>query len=316
MSVIVGVTNKRNLVVPPIAIGGGIGPSGSVSHQVIVPGSIGTIRGNEPGGMTPVCDMNYSSQIVPNGLPGVTSVNGAAYGLTVGKYWRFAATVAEGGHAIGIINDASCPSGNPYLFRLNYYNGMPSSGSPGIQNFTSIAQTPYDTFYTSVIWRIPGPDFQFQQFGSKLFGYQRRQNDTGGFSDCEDGNGAMLVKSNFRNTYGIFNNVATKLYLPGVYDVANPNGVLSGSLVTCGVWHQMETLLVTNTVDVANGQLYIWMDGVLTHSVTNAINMKQGSDTGKFYNFHYDPVWGGGGSISKNRDDLFDIDCVFVSGKN
>jgi hypothetical protein len=88
------------------------------------------------------------------------------------------------------------------------------------------------------------------------------------------------------------------------------------SLVTRGVWHKWEIMLVANTPGQLDGQAYWWMDGIKVGQYTN-IGYSGLTETGtsnQWKQVVWNPTWGGGG-ITPPQDQFMSMDAIYVSAK-
>lgn len=87
----------------------------------------------------------------------------------------------------------------------------------------------------------------------------------------------------------------------------------NGGGVSLGKWHQVEVYLVSNSdASLSDGQMYLWVDGVLVESATDVKFWSDPSSQGKFNTFKFEPTWGGlGGTVSE--DMYIQHDAVYIA---
>jgi hypothetical protein len=83
-------------------------------------------------------------------------------------------------------------------------------------------------------------------------------------------------------------------------------------VMTAGVWHHWEALLELNTVGQSNGIFKWWIDGELVMNYSNMTYI-YGTYTNGFYDFNFNPTWGGTGGTKTKTDDIL-IDHIYISG--
>jgi hypothetical protein len=90
------------------------------------------------------------------------------------------------------------------------------------------------------------------------------------------------------------------------------SNVGSGTMAL-GRWHLLEAVVTASTGGQANGTVDWWVDGVQRGHYTDVVWQVSGDAI--FNGLDLDPIWGGIGD-TKSHDDTFDIDHLYVAGKN
>ena len=71
-----------------------------------------------------------------------------------------------------------------------------------------------------------------------------------------------------------------------------PQNVDLEPVLTFGVWHRYEYLMVLNDIGKANGRLRMWMDGKLIMDYGD-IEYRTAAYPSGFFGRRWDPIWGG-----------------------
>jgi len=82
--------------------------------------------------------------------------------------------------------------------------------------------------------------------------------------------------------------------------------------MTAGTWHHWEVLFDLSDLGQQNGVFKFWMDGILIMNYSTVWYIGP-SDTQKFWNYKWNPTWGGTAG-TRTRDDYIMVDHVYLSG--
>lgn len=300
----------------------------------VVPAS--TLHPFEPPGLTPVFEMQFSSQLAPNQTQILGSPS-SQYGLLRGSFQRTAKTLAEGGLWNNqLVHDPTSPSPSGYFFRVNYGAGLgdtaaqPGGGQPGLLNlwdqngWNTGAEHGQTTWYEETWIRIGDPvtkDFEMHPVSLKNFGYiyggdSKALRRTGLLIGGSVNNtGLQKLVGGFGHSFGV-NTLVEEWGLTGQSprDIVDydQNMNLSKAL-TCGDWHHVVRLITANTVNVANGSIRTYIDSVLTHSYDNLLWRTTAFPHAWSSPRHWNITWGGGGGFHKTRDDNIDFAYFYAS---
>jgi hypothetical protein len=159
--------------------------------------------------------------------------------------------------------------------------------------------------YIAVAIRIIGPDYENQAVGTKMgfVGYGQDPSGAANQGFCMLlGNGVQGTATAFKLGFWQQNNVSREL----------DQNVDTSKVMTVGPWHRWEILLEQNTLGAKNGAVRWWVDGKLIMSYNDVVFVTPGNTFG-FYNYRWNPTWGGQGGV-KTRDDLMRLDQLYISG--
>jgi len=260
----------------------------------VVPGAGGggPTYPNEPGGYTPVMEHDFTNDLSTSGW--------TASGLH--GVWRDEA----GG---GYVNDATAPQSPQRCLRTTFPNGLNAGVAPcRISGWdTGEFGTEQEKIYYSTRIKIEGSTYQNQLVGTNMGSW--------GFNDSSGaaiqgffiipGNGSSMSNDpDFNFQFWQQGNVSP--------DTGWVQNVDTSRIITVGVWHQIETVFIVNTIGSANGILKIWVDGVQTHNY-NTVTYRDAGHPKGFFGYSWNPTWGGIGG-QKDRDDFMRQDHIYISG--
>jgi hypothetical protein len=258
---------------------------------------------NEPTGLTPIFEKNFSS------LPG--TVGGDLYGVSSGLY-------RGGDTTITLVQDASAPFSPSGTLRTRWPKGLPSGSSPGawwFWNAFNANATAYREIYLSFRAKIPTADFENQAVYTKLIYFAH-----GGDGTYTKNDDVIALRGN--GTNGLMTSMEIVFSQSQADDrtgegsgMPRYQNVNTTKEFTAGAWHQVEVYANVGTVDQYNGVAKVWIDGVLVTQYTNLkfLDSRYNYVRG-FYEGQWTPVWGGMGG-TKTRDDYMLLDHLYVSGR-
>ncbi len=92
-----------------------------------------------------------------------------------------------------------------------------------------------------------------------------------------------------------------------------PNRNTAEAQLGTGLWHQVEVLLEVNSAPgLPDGQLHIWLDGVLIHQWTDMVYLTL-NNTNLFQWYDWNPTWGGSSGVRTQADNIW-MDHLYISG--
>lgn len=221
-----------------------------------------------------------------------------------------------GNPRLKVIEDPTAPVSPPRVMRIKFPQGWRAGSGPVTWGGWDAAgkgrRGQKEQVYFSMWIKIEGTEFENQAVGTKMgfFGaatpISYAPHNTWFFLK---GPGRQITANAFPVE------VHQSLEGPGapgdrVRNIAQ--NVTRGRVMTVGVWHHWEALLSLNTPGQPNGIFKWWIDGDL---VMNYANMTYiyGSFTNGFYDFNFNPTWGGMGGV-KTKEDAILIDHIYMSG--
>ncbi len=248
---------------------------------------------NEPLGYVAFAEHNFSS------LPTTSSTLGALLGKWGSR---------PGGNLTIVTPDLTAPESPPNTLQSKFPNGFPSGSAPvSMSGWDAAGQSAgqKSKIYLSYWIKIAGPDYENQAVLTKMgfVGYGQPINlaSNQGFFVLL-GTGTQAIQSAFNLQFRQQNLLARNL----------AQNVDSRALMTCGVWHQWESVLELNTLGQSDGKFRMWIDGIKILDYSDVVYITAGN-TLKFNNFVWNPTWGGRGG-TRTRDDYILMDHVYISG--
>ncbi len=262
--------------------------------------SSGSLHPNEPAGFSRIAEVDFTTQTT---LPSNTTYQ--LYGAA--GYWY-----SNRGHAAP--NPSSVGG-----WRVQFPAGTTEGSTPNTLHVKASAAASPPTFSEVYIhikgYRVgatvaEGGDGQFEQngHGEKLVFIRMGNLSTGAVIMKNRGPGApsrVVSQYGFRGGWDGGGTPPTVDY----------NGSLN--LMQTGVECELEYYLKVNTPDVADGILKQWLNGAIINSlnITNGLWLVTGKSM-NVYELWFDPTYGGGGGgVTKTRNDYIYIKSIYWSGK-
>jgi hypothetical protein len=285
------------------------GPSVSATAPVTVTGGTTWSSGshpNEPAGFT---------RVMENSLAASTLVGSTMAGSWGGPWYGT-------GNFVPLVSDPTNPLGHSYVSKVVWPSGLAAGQSPtefGGWNQSSSSSFAgngrYRKLYVSIWVKIPTPDYQNQNTGTKLW-YTAHGNMTQQNADF------LLMEGTYNGT-SIQSAMRLKMYISPADEAVTPGSlgyvqnVNQAALVTCGTWHQIEVYMDQGTIDHADGTLRIWVDRAKVTDYTGSVKFLDSAYnfTQGFYYYQFTPVWGGTGG-TRTRTDAMLINSIYISGTN
>lgn len=277
-----GLLSALSAGVTQVVARGREGLPGSVSATVTAPPT--SVYPNEPPGF--IRFLEHSLNVLPSGTNG-----------SFGSWYN------NGGPRFSIVNEASAPQSASSVANVIYPAGW-DGGFPPAQ-FGHESETQRGAMYFSMRMRILGSDYENHPVFTKIgfFGYGRVP--SGAYNE-----GFWVLKSptSSRIQSSLLLEFRQQNHVTRNFD----QNVVSTPLFTVGPWHQIELLAELNTINVANGKVKIWLDGVLILSYSDVVFRNTANPAG-FRSWKFDPTYGGIAN-PKSRQDIWQVDHVYVSG--
>jgi len=236
----------------------------------------------------------------------------ASLNLAVGSWYAY----PQGNPNLMLATDASAPTSPATVIRTRFPRGEQAGTGPvdwgGWDILGSGPAGQKRKVYLALWIKIVGASYENQASGTKVgflaVGRDQSQGQNEGFFFLHNNQGQQGISSSFSMEFR-----QQGIPQPGgqVTRNLNPN-ITSRALMTCGVWHRWEAVLELNTMGRADGVFRMWVDGVQTHNYTDVVYVTPSTPNG-FNLFKWNPTWGGSGG-TRTRDDLMDIDQVYLSG--
>jgi hypothetical protein len=162
--------------------------------------------------------------------------------------------------------------------------------------------------YLSLWMRIPTPDYENQEVGTKwgFLAYGRDPARSG--SALNDGyfllvgGGRQAIRSAFR----------MRFHQQGFVERVLDQNVMRRPVFTCGQWHHLEVVAEVNSPGARNGIFRMWVDGQQIMNYSDVVYTTP-ERRFKFTGWKWNPTWGGREGV-KTREDLVDFDHVYISG--
>ncbi len=202
-------------------------------------------------------------------------------------------------NTLSIFSDPSAPKSAPNVLRATYPTGYSSGGSaPGHAGRTIGS---YRVLYISY-WGKLSDNFFGHDSGVNKQVYAWTGGNPSFYMNARGvGTATLVPEVTFQGTT---TDGGQGLYLPNLVPSAH---------FTRGAWFHIEILLTGNTSGAANGTFDWWLDGV---HVGSHSNYQFTSGTTGWNVFEVRPVWGGVGGPDVPATMTFDMDHVYLSGKN
>ena len=308
------------------------GVSGLVAVSVAGVTLVGAVTVfNEPAGLTRFCETDFTAKPAASGM-----IDGAG----------------SASADLSIEDDGSAPSSPTKVLKQVHQIGKTPGSSGKIFAMWDLASyranTEYSEFYDRTYINVYGNGASYEvpghgDPGIKMLGYwgvafNNRIMDfapahifpfLGSMADTLTDNGYPVVpdtSTDFRV------NVYTQAIGTGSQRTMAQNRN-TDTRFQVGVWTVIETYMKLNTFNVADGEIRIWLNGILVFEHTDVLMISDytvtaattvggteecsGPNAGKsgFFHRYWDPVWGGGASgPAKSRDDYFLVDHTYMSG--
>ena len=286
------VSHKRNSPKKELGVVGNIIPSGTLVNQAIIPS--GSFP-NEPATYGIIAHHQFPAA--------PTSANAIAGG------WG---NIADA--KITYIADATAPTGDGRIMREALDIGELAGETIGnIWGFDSRGWATGQASEVYISYRVKLEDatFENQATGTKLWFFGVGQDNSSALNQM------ILFLDNdvgFRTSKSSWPlQLRTQGPAAGARNI-DPN--LSSGLLTCAIWHQVEVVMIINTISPSvlnNGILKIWIDGVQSHEYTNVRYRTDVYPYG-FFQINNRLVWGGNDGSTKQKNDAVLVDEVYISG--
>ena len=297
--------------------------TGAATITATVEGVSGTTAGtvssgtalypNEPAGYTRFLEIDFTTALTH----GIKNSPGAAID---GVVWIF----TQPGGSTNFFNPVTVANGGqqspPNVFQYIYRGPQLHQGtSPGIMHMwddpaNETSGTEYREVYESFWFNIVGAGdgtYENQTVGTKIFGY---------WGSGENNKGVQPTSHYFFvNGDGLGGNITT------IMTALNFNmrqqswneRILSHNVNTSfriipGVWYHYECVQILSSLNGLDGTWRLWLNGTLVMDHTD-VNFRDNANPSGFWGRHWRPVLGGGDAL-KTRDDLVQIDHVYISG--
>ena len=190
--------------------------------------------------------------------------------------------------------------------------GLPPGSGPGNINGWDSRDGEYDEFYVHFEdYEINAPDFEMQDVapGAKLLGYFGVGGDVSWQAEI------YFILTEPEGDQGAY----WDSFVPVLYRQGTPTLTPKwprnnwGTFLYPGTKHDIEMVFKINDVGSANGVFKMWIDGTKIHDHAD-IEWRDAAGPKAFHMWHFAPIWGGGGNISKTRSDFIYIGHVYMSG--
>lgn len=269
-----------------------VSPDGSAGHP------------NEPAGLSPIAWVTFSDSV--NAQVGACRELGAEWKRENMEY----------------ISDTSAPTGDGKVFRGKFPAGMRDGGSPWRFDCwdATVAEggsaNDYSEVYISYWMKIEGSDFENQVQGVKTLywahGSTIRNNHSFGRLDGTFVDQAVMKE--MQRTAYIYQMEDDGSDAGGGahHEVAN----VADRSVQPGKWQRFELWMKINDIGPTrdNGEFKMWIDGTLTHHLTN-LRWRSDQNPKGFYHLQFTPVYGGNSGNVRSRDDYWLLDDLYVSAR-
>jgi hypothetical protein len=279
-----------------ILAGCSVEPSGPHSSEAesspqASPSSLSPLYPNEPVGFIPFAENAFTGP-----LPLTRSVSGLR-----GRWY----TRSTSNPSI-VTASPMGPQSPSTVMRTTFPKGLRGGRAPVMVTGWDATGAKKSKLYFSAWVRIEGADYENHPVGTKLgfFGFAKSGSAVGnqGFFLLV-GDGKQSIRRDFVLRFNQQYPVARNL---------NPN-VNGGRLIKVGKWQHWEALFEINTPGTPNGKFQMWIDGVKTHDYRDVKYTIPGA-TGKFYDYLWNPTWGGNATPIRTRADNISIDHIYLSG--
>ncbi len=209
-----------------------------------------------------------------------------------------------------IVTDNDAPRSGPDVLDFRYEAGFIAGHVPS--KFYFLGDFPgfsgdqgYEEIYYSHIIKLVGSDWEQPPANQKFFYSPRGTGGTPFFG--------------LRSTTGSGGSGAILPDFPFKWSMNNDPKFSSGRNFKVGQWHEIELYMKHSTMDVADGIVKVWLDGVLQSGsidtdtfMTRYTGHPRGP--GGWNDYEFTPVYGGTGWV-KVREDHLRVDHVYCSGK-
>ena len=265
------------------------------------------VHPNEPAGFTRIFEHAFSV------LPGAGTGNLAGTSTT-----PFGGNSAGGAGAAAnftITQDATAPISPSSVHQIRWNQGLEGGYAPGSWNFwnTLNYQNAYREVYTSMWAKIPHAYFEAHPVQTKIF-YLAHGGD-GSYQNNQDWIGLKDAGAAMRLIWRFSQSDDRGGRVPGSAIEVKPN-INTTKLFTTLAWHHLEIYANVGTPLGSDGQVKIWLDGILLTDRRDLNYLDpQYNFTRGFYLGMMAPVWGGNTGVWKQQDDFLLIDHFYVSGR-
>jgi hypothetical protein len=215
-----------------------------------------------------------------------------------------------------VVEDPTAPVSPPYVMRVGFPSGWVAGRGPvtwgGWDRAGKHRTGQKEKVYFSMWLKLDGSSYENQAVGTKMGFFGAATPTTYATHNTWfflKGTGRQTTASEFRlEVHQSFDGPGG----PRERVRSLPQNVDRSRVMTAGVWHQWEAVLELNTPGQSNGVFKWWIDGRLVMSYSN-MTYTYGDFTNGFYDFNFNPTWGGTGGV-KSKDDAILIDHIYMSG--
>jgi hypothetical protein len=266
-------------------------------------GAAGAASSNEPAGYVRFAEISW------NALPADGAWTSELDGLLAGQVGRWN---TGSRYAIEVHGDA--PSSPPNVLRIRYPSTLAQGSGPGTWNLAADPKsTQFREVYARFHVKIDGPDFENHPVGTKLFGYFG----SGRVGHVANQNYWLLPGGSGDTGFGakLMTSSVIRFNQQDIVSRAEGQNLDPSALFTAGEWHLVEYVAVLSGVDVPDGELHMWIDGVKIHEHTDVLYRTSSWNGGFFGVHHWAAIWGGNKpGTQRTRDDDILIDHFYMSG--
>jgi len=267
-----------------------VAPGGSEGHP------------NEPSGLVRIAEHGFGCR------PGA--------GCAMAGQWKESSNTDKQAN-LSVVDDQDVSGGK--ALRLQFPSGVPDGRSytrfdgwgPTIDYGGANA---YDELYMSFWLKVEGSGFENQTVGTKVFyisfGTNDRANES--FMMLEGTYDDQAVMSSMRPVYYITQMNADGTDPRAAHKQA-PN-VDESKRIVAGRWAHVELYFRANSIDDSNGQFKMWVDGSLTHDLSN-LRFRSAQNPLGFYHMQFTSVWGGDTDDVRTRNDWWRVANMYLSAR-